>query len=108
MPGIIIGISLRLPSFRFPSSPYSCPQWADSPRLARKPDGFEAPPVFIPYRDQMAYKFIVDDRWMTNDAKPAGVDHGNVYTSVTQARAFHCVAFSIPNRTWSTSLSQTS
>ena len=32
----------------------------------------------------MAYKFIVDGRWMTNDAEPTEVDHGfinNVYTA---------------------------
>lgn len=52
--------------------------------MTRKPDGFEAPPVFIPWRDKMAYKFIVDGRWMTNDAEPKEIDHGfinNVYTA---------------------------
>ena len=82
MPGIDTGISLRLPSFLFPSSPHLCLQWAGSLRLSRKPDGFEAPPFFIPWRHKMAYKFIVDGRWMTNDAEPKEVDHGfinNVY-----------------------------
>ncbi|KAF8263858.1 hypothetical protein EI94DRAFT_1500667, partial [Lactarius quietus] len=58
--------------------------WAGSIRLTRKPDGFEAPPVFVPWREKMAYKFIVDGRWMTNDAEPTEVDHGfinNVYTA---------------------------
>jgi hypothetical protein len=84
MPGLATGISLGLPSFLFPSSPHLCLQWACSLRLARKPDGFEAPPVFIPWRHKMAYKFIVDGRWMTNDAEPTEVDHGfinNVYTA---------------------------
>jgi hypothetical protein len=84
MPGLATGISLGLPSFLFPSSPHLCLQWACSLRLTRKPDGFEAPPVFIPWRQKMAYKFIVDGRWMTDDAKPTEVDHGfinNIYTA---------------------------
>jgi hypothetical protein len=59
-------------------------QWSHSLRLTRKPDGFEAPPVFVPWREKIAYKFIVDGRWMTNDAEPTEVDHGfvnNVYTA---------------------------
>ncbi|KAI0291941.1 hypothetical protein B0F90DRAFT_306206 [Multifurca ochricompacta] len=59
-------------------------QWSSSLRLTRKPDGFEAPPIFIPWKDKFAYKFIVDGRWMTNDAEPTEIDHGfvnNVYTA---------------------------
>ena len=84
MPGLATGISLGLPSFLFPSSPHLCLQWACSLRLTRKPDGFEAPPIFIPWRHKMAYKFIVDGRWMTNNAEPTEVDHGfinNIYTA---------------------------
>lgn len=58
-------------------------QWSSSLRLSRKPDGFEAP-VFIPWKDKIAYKFIVDGRWMTNDTEPTEIDHGfvnNVYTA---------------------------
>jgi len=58
-------------------------QWSCSLRLFRKPDGFEAP-VFIPWKDKIAYKFIVDGRWLTNDNEPTEVDHGfvnNVYTA---------------------------
>jgi hypothetical protein len=35
----------------------------------------------------MAYKFIVDGRWMTNDAEPIDVDHGfiiDMYTATTK------------------------
>ena len=39
-----------------------------------KPDCLEALPVFIPWRDKMAYKFIVNGRWMTNDVEPTEVD----------------------------------
>jgi len=83
MPAITTGFSIRLPSFLFPSSPHLCIQWSSSLRLARKPDGFEAP-IFIPWKDKIAYKFIVDGRWMTNNAEPTEVDHGyvnNVYTA---------------------------
>jgi hypothetical protein len=83
MPAITTGFSLRLPSFLFSSSPHLCIQWSSSLRLARKPDGFEAP-VFIPWKDKIAYKFIVDGRWMTNDSEPTEIDHGyvnNVYTA---------------------------
>jgi len=58
-------------------------QWSSSLHLSRKPDGFEAP-VFIPWKDKIMYKFIVDGRWMTNDAEPTEIDHGfvnNVYTA---------------------------
>lgn len=58
-------------------------QWSLSVRLTRKPDGFEAP-VLIPWKDKIAYKFIVDGRWMTNDTEPTEIDHGfvnNVYTA---------------------------
>jgi len=58
-------------------------QWSSSLRLSRKPDGFEAP-VFIPWKDKIAYKFVVDGRWMTNDTQPTETDHGfvnNVYTA---------------------------
>ena len=84
MPGIATGFSLRLPSFLFSTSRHLCIQWSSSLHLTRKPDGFEAPPVYIPWRDKIAYKFIVDGRWMTNDAEPTEVDHGfvnNVYTA---------------------------
>jgi hypothetical protein len=43
MPSIATGISLRLPSCLFPSSPHLCLQWASSLRLTRQSDGFEAP-----------------------------------------------------------------
>ncbi|KAH9991498.1 hypothetical protein BJV77DRAFT_922730, partial [Russula vinacea] len=59
------------------------PLWSSSVRLSRKPDGFEAP-VLIPWKDTIQYKFIVDGRWMTNDAEPKVVDHGfvnNLYTA---------------------------
>lgn len=83
MPSITTGLSLRLPSFIFSSAPHLCIQWSSSIRLTRKPDGFEAP-VLIPWKDKIAYKFIVDGRWMTNDKEPTEVDHGfvnNVYTA---------------------------
>jgi hypothetical protein len=83
MPAISTGFSLRLPSFIFPSAPHLCIQWSSSVRLSRKPDGFEAP-VFIPWKDTIQYKFIVDGRWMTNDAEPKVIDHGfvnNLYTA---------------------------
>jgi hypothetical protein len=53
-------------------------------RLPRKPDGFETSPIFIPWRHKITYEFIVDGRWMTNDAEPTEVHHGfisNVYTA---------------------------
>jgi hypothetical protein len=83
MPAITTGFSLRLPSFIFSSAPHLCIQWTSSVHLVRKPDGFEAP-VFVPWKDKIAYKFIVDGRWMTNDAEPTEIDHGyvnNVYTA---------------------------
>ena len=83
MPSITTGLSLRLPSFIFSSAPHLCIQWSSSIRLTRKPDGFEAP-VLIPWQDKIAYKFIVDGRWMTNDTEPTEIDHGfvnNVYTA---------------------------
>jgi len=83
MPGISTGLSLRLPSFICSSAPHLCIQWSSSLRLTRKPDGFEAP-VLIPWRDKIAYKFIVDGRWMTNGTEPTEIDHGfvnNVYTA---------------------------
>ena len=83
MPAITTGFSLRLPSFLFPSSPHLCIQWSSSLRLTRKPDGFEAP-IFIPWQDKIAYKFIVDGRWMSNNTEPTEIDHGyvnNVYTA---------------------------
>jgi Glycogen recognition site of AMP-activated protein kinase len=83
MPAITTGFSLRLPSCIFSSAPHLCIQWSSSLHLARKPDGFEAP-VFIPWKDKIAYKFIVDGRWMTNDTEPTEIDHGfvnNVYTA---------------------------
>jgi hypothetical protein len=83
MPAITIGFSLRLPSLLFSSAPHLCLQWSSSLRASRKPDGFEAP-VFIPWKDKIAYKFIVDGRWMTNDTEPTEIDHGfvnNVYTA---------------------------
>ncbi|KAI9510991.1 hypothetical protein F5148DRAFT_474272 [Russula earlei] len=58
-------------------------QWSSSLRLARKPDGFETP-ISIPWNDKIAYKFIVDGRWMTNDTEPTEIDHGfvnNVYSA---------------------------
>ena len=79
MPAITIGFSIRLP---FSSAPH-CLQWSSSLRASRKPDGFEAP-VFIPWKNKIAYKFIVDGRWMTNDTEPTEIDHGfvnNVYTA---------------------------
>ncbi|KAI9433323.1 hypothetical protein H4582DRAFT_1002625 [Lactarius indigo] len=86
MPGITTGLSLRLPSFLFSSAPpHLCLQWNTSLRLSRKPDGFEAPPIYVPWRDKFAYKFIVDGRWVTNDAEPTEVAPGgfvnNVYTA---------------------------
>ena len=83
MPGIAMGFSLRLPSFLVSSASHLCIQWSSSLHLTRKPDGFEAPPVYIPWRSKIQYKFIVDGRWMTND-EPTEVDHGfvsNVYTA---------------------------
>jgi hypothetical protein len=83
MPGITTGLSIRLPSFLFSSAPHLCIQWSSSLRLTRKPDGFEAP-VLIPWQDKIAYKFIVDGRWVTNDTEPTEIDHGfvnNVYTA---------------------------
>ena len=52
--------------------------------LTCKPDCFEALPVFIPWRDRMAYKFIVDGHWITNDVEPTEVYPGfiiDVYTT---------------------------
>jgi hypothetical protein len=83
MPAITTGFSFRIPSFIISSAPHLCLQWSSSLRLSRKPNGFEAP-VFIPWKDKIAYKFIVDGRWMTNDAEPTEIDHGfvnNVYTA---------------------------
>lgn len=83
MPAITTGFSFRIPSFIISSAPHLCLQWSSSLRLSRKPDGFEAP-VFIPWKDKIAYKFIVDGRWMTNDTEPTEIDHGfvnNVYTA---------------------------
>ncbi|KAH9033853.1 hypothetical protein EDB84DRAFT_1596141 [Lactarius hengduanensis] len=86
MPGITTGLSLRLPSFLFSSAPpHLCIQWKTSLHLTRKPDGFEAPPIYVPWRDKFAYKFVVDGRWVTNDAEPTEVAPGgfvnNVYTA---------------------------
>ncbi|KAH9027947.1 hypothetical protein EDB85DRAFT_77158 [Lactarius pseudohatsudake] len=86
MPGITTGLSLRLPSFLFSSAPpHLCLQWKTSLHLTRKPDGFEAPPIYVPWRDKFAYKFVVDGRWVTNDAEPTEVAPGgfvnNVYTA---------------------------
>ena len=39
-------------------------------------------PVFIPWRDKMEYKFIVDGRWMTNDG-PTEVDPGFIIAVYT-------------------------
>jgi hypothetical protein len=59
-----MGILLRLlPSFRFPSAPHSCPQWADSLRLTRKPDGFEAPPRLHP---MVAFRMDVEHEPVTD------------------------------------------
>jgi hypothetical protein len=83
MPAITTGFSLRLPSFIFSSAPHLCIQWSSSLHLVRKPDGFEAP-VLIPWKDKIAYKFIVDGRWMTNDTEPTEMDGSfinNVYTA---------------------------
>lgn len=88
MPAITTGLSLRLPSFISSwttSSPtsYLCLQWSSSIRLARKASGFEAP-VRIPWQDKICYKFIVDGRWVTNDAEPTESEGGfvnNVYTA---------------------------
>ena len=83
MPAITTGFSFRIPSFIISSAPHLCLQWSSSLRLSRKPNGFEAP-VFIPWKDKIAYKFIVDGRWMTNDTEPTEIDHGfvnNVYTA---------------------------
>ena len=83
MPAITTGFSFRIPSFIISSAPHLCLQWSSSLRLSRKPDGFEAP-VFVPWKDKIAYKFIVDGRWMTNDTEPTEIDHGfvnNVYTA---------------------------
>ena len=83
MPAISTGLSFRIPSFIISFAPYLSLQWSCSLRLFRKPDGFEAP-VFIPWKDKIAYKFIVDGRWLTNDTEPTEVDHGfvnNVYTA---------------------------
>lgn len=61
------------------------PEWKTSLHLTRKPDGFEAPPIYVPWRDKFAYKFVVDGRWVTNDAEPTEVAPGgfvnNVYTA---------------------------
>ncbi|KAH9068284.1 hypothetical protein EDB83DRAFT_644813 [Lactarius deliciosus] len=86
MPGITTGLSLRLPSFLFSSAPpHLCLQWKTSLHLTRKPDGFEAPPIYVPWRNKFAYKFVVDGRWVTNDAEPTEVAPGgfvnNVYTA---------------------------
>ena len=83
MPAITTGFSFRIPSFIISSAPHLCLQWSSSLRLSRKPDGFEIP-VWIPWREKIAYKFIVDGRWMTNDTEPTEIDHGfvnNVYTA---------------------------
>ena len=83
MPAIYTGFLLRVPSFILSFVPYLSIQWSCSLRLTRKPDGFEAP-VHVRWRDKVQYKFIVDGRWMTNDAEPTMIDHGfvnNVYTS---------------------------
>ncbi|KAH8997046.1 hypothetical protein EDB86DRAFT_3076975 [Lactarius hatsudake] len=86
MPGIATGLSIRLPSFLFSSAPpHLCLQWKTSLHLSRKPDGFEAPPIYVPWRNKFAYKFVVDGRWVTNDAEPTEVAPGgfvnNVYTA---------------------------
>ncbi|KAH9007687.1 hypothetical protein EDB83DRAFT_699214 [Lactarius deliciosus] len=61
------------------------PEWKTSLHLTRKPDGFEAPPIYVPWRNKFAYKFVVDGRWVTNDAEPTEVAPGgfvnNVYTA---------------------------
>ena len=83
MPAISTGLSFRIPSFLISFAPHLSLQWSCSLRLFRKPDGFEAP-VYIPWKDKIAYKFIVDGRWLTNDTEPTEVDHGfvnNVYTA---------------------------
>ena len=82
MPGIATGISLRLPSFLFSSSRHLCLQWSSSLNLTRKP--LKLPTVYTAWGDKIAYKFIVDCRWMTNDAEPTEADHGfvsNIYTA---------------------------
>ena len=43
-------IATSLPSFPFASSPHLCLHQISSLRPTRKPDCFEAPPVFIPWR----------------------------------------------------------
>ena len=84
MPGIATSISLHLRSFLFSSLPHLCLQWEYSLYFTHKPDGFESPPVFVSWRDEIAFKCIVDGRWMINDAEPTEVDHcliKNVYTA---------------------------
>lgn len=100
MPAITTGFSFRLPSFLIPSAPHLCIQWSSSLRLSRKPDGFEAP-VFIPWKDKIAYKFIVDGRWMTNDTEPTEVDHGfvnNVYTAPSKPPMPEPQHVGVPNK----------
>ena len=80
------GISLRLPSFLFSSSPHLCLHQAGLFTSRANPIAlnFEALPVFIPWRDKMAYNFIVNGRWTTNNVEPTEVDPGfiiDVYTT---------------------------
>jgi hypothetical protein len=80
MSGIVTGITLCLPSFLFSSSPHLhqaslFTSLATLISLKR--------PLSSSHGDNVAYKFIVGGRWVTN-VKPTQVDHGsinNVYTA---------------------------
>ncbi|TFY80060.1 hypothetical protein EWM64_g3952 [Hericium alpestre] len=86
MPSITTGLSLRLPSFALPScaSSYLCFQWSSSVRLSRTSSGFEAP-VRIPWSDKIAFKFIVDGKWMTSDSAPTEADSSGFINNVYKA-----------------------
>ncbi|KAH8982944.1 hypothetical protein EDB86DRAFT_3085813 [Lactarius hatsudake] len=48
---------------RWPYTDANEVSWKTSLHLTRKPDGFEAPPIYVPWRNKFAYKFVVDGRW---------------------------------------------
>jgi len=56
-------------------------QWSSSVCLIRKVDKFEAL-VSTPWRDKIAYKFVVDGHWLANPLEPIEADQGfvkNIY-----------------------------
>ena len=72
MPGIATGITLRLPSFPFSSSPHL--HQASLFTSPASPIALKHP-LSSSHKDKVAYKFIVHGRWVTN---PTQVNHGSI------------------------------